>query len=170
MFRPMRRSRQALPKEECEQILRRGSSGVLALHGDDGYPYAVPLSYVYENGKLLFHCAKAGHKIDAIRHSAKASFCVIDQDHVVPEEYTTYFRSVIVFGEVRVLEKEAEKRAAIEALARKYAPLDTAESRRRAIEREWAPLCMLELSVAHMSGKEAAELSKTRPAREVTKE
>ncbi|HIV03490.1 MAG TPA: pyridoxamine 5'-phosphate oxidase family protein [Candidatus Aphodoplasma excrementigallinarum] len=170
MFRPMRRSRQALPKEECEQILRRGSSGVLALYGDGGYPYAVPLSYVYENGKLLFHCAKAGHKIDAIRHSAKASFCVIDQDHVVPEEYTTYFRSVIVFGEVRVLEEEAEKRAAVEALAIKYAPQDTAGSRRRAIEQEWAPLCMLELSVAHMSGKEAAELAKTRPARKVTKE
>lgn len=162
MFREMRRKKQALPPEECAAVLRRGTSGVLALEGDCGYPYAVPISYVYDGEKLYFHSARAGHKLDAIRHNPKASFCVIDQDQVVPEEYTTYFRSVVVFGRMRVLEDEQEKREAIEKLAIKYAPKDSPENRRRAIDREWEPLCMLEMTVEHLSGKEGRELAKTR--------
>lgn len=84
MFRPMRRHRQQLSQWDCAAILSRGTSGVLAVAGDGGYPYAVPLSYVYQEGTLFFHCAKAGHKLDALRRCSKASFCVIDQDQVVP--------------------------------------------------------------------------------------
>ena len=160
MFRPMRRHRQQLSQWDCAAILSRGTSGVLAVAGDGGYPYAVPLSYVYQEGTLFFHCAKAGHKLDALRRCSKASFCVIDQDQVVPPEYTTYFRSVIAFGRVRVIEDEAQMRAAIELLARRYFPQDSAENRRRAIEREWAGLCMLEMDIEHMSGKEAIELAR----------
>ena len=122
MFRPMRRHRQQLSQGDCAAILSRGTSGVLAVAGDGGYPYAVPLSYVYQEGTLFFHCAKAGHKLDALRRCSKASFCVIDQDQVVPPEYTTYFRSVIAFGRTRILEDEAEKQAAIWLLAEKYCP------------------------------------------------
>ena len=162
MFRPMRRFKQALSPEECRAVLERGTSGVLALTGDGGWPYAVPLSYVYADGKLYFHSAKSGHKVDAIRSCPRASFCVIDQDHIVPEEYTTYFRSVIVFGRVTVLEDDGAKRAAVEKLALKYAPADRAEHRREYIDREWAPLCMLEMTVDHMTGKEAVELVRAR--------
>ena len=162
MFRAMRRSRQAMPQEECAAVLERGSHGVLALAGDGGWPYAVPLSYVYADGKIYFHSAKSGHKVDAIRSCPRASFCVIDQDHIVPEEYTTYFRSVIAFGTVRILEEDGEKRAAIEKLAVKYAPADSRENRNSAIDREWAPLCMLEMEVEHLSGKEAIELVRQR--------
>lgn len=158
MFRKMRRAKQALDAEAVSEILRRGSSGVLALSGDDGYPYAVPLSYVYDGEKLYFHCAKEGHKLDLIRRNPKASFCVIDQDKVVPEEYTTYYRSVIAFGRIRALDDPAEKRAAIEILALKYAPEDTAERREAFIEREWAPLHMLEMRLEHVTGKAAIEL------------
>ena len=109
MFREMRRKRQMLSEDDCKIILREGTSGVLALSGDDGYPYAVPLSYVYDGEKIFFHCAKSGHKLDAIRRNPKASFCVIGQDKVVPEEYTTDYRSVIAFGTVRILEDDREK-------------------------------------------------------------
>lgn len=162
MFREMRRKKQALSKEDCAAILNRGTSGVLALAGDNDYPYAVPISYVYSGEKLYFHCAKSGHKLDAIRRNAKASFCVIDQDQIVPEEYTSYFRSVIVFGTIRVLNDDKEKKNAIDELALKYAPNNTAENRQEAIEREWNPLCMLEMSIDHISGKEAIELVKKR--------
>ena len=160
MFRPMRRSAQTLDGGACVEILERGTSGVLAVAGDGGWPYAVPLSYAFDGEKLYFHCAREGHKLDAIRREARASFCVVDRDEVIPEEYTTYFRSVIVFGRVRVLENEAQMRAAIELLARRYFPQDSAENRRRAIEREWAGLCMLEMDIEHMSGKEAIELAR----------
>ncbi len=147
---------------ECAAILEQGTSGVLALLGDEGYPYAVPLSYVYDGQNIYFHSAKAGHKLDAVQTYPKASFCVIGQDHIVPQEYTTYFRSVIAFGTIRVLEDEAEKRRAISALALKYAPKDSMENRETAIDREWSPLCMLALSVEHLSGKEAIELVRER--------
>ena len=108
MFREMRRKRQALSASEVAEILHRGTSGVLALLGDEEYPYAVPLSYVYDEGKLYFHSATSGHKIDAAERSAKASFCVIDQDSIRPEKYTT-FRSVIVFGRIRVITDEKKE-------------------------------------------------------------
>ncbi len=162
MFRNMRRKKQALSQEDCKTILDRCTSGVLALSGDDGYPYAVPISYVYDGKKIYFHSAKSGHKLDAIRQNPKASFCVIAQDQVIPEEYTTCFQSVVVFGTIRILEEKAEKRAAIERLAVKYAPKDTAENRQKAIEREWNALCMLEMMPEHISGKESRKLAQNR--------
>ncbi|HIR89406.1 MAG TPA: pyridoxamine 5'-phosphate oxidase family protein [Candidatus Fimimorpha faecalis] len=160
MFREMRRKKQQLSTKECVEILRKRTSGVLAVFGEDGYPYAVPISYVYEDGKIYFHSAKAGHKIDAIQQNSKVSFCIIDQDQVVPEKYTSYFRSVIVFGKVRILEDDQEKYKSIEQLAVKYAPDDREEERKKAIEQEWNAFCMLELTIEHMTGKEAKELAK----------
>lgn len=162
MFRELRRKKQALSKEDCTAVLNRGTSGVLALAGDNDYPYAVPVSYVYDGEKLYFHCARKGHKIDAILRNPKASFCVIDKDHIMPEEYTSYFRSVIVFGTIQIMEDEEEKRTAIDKLALKYAPDDTKENRQKAIDREWKPLCMLEMTPEHISGKEAIELVRAR--------
>ena len=158
MFREMRRKRQALTQDQCQAILEQGSCGVLALSGDNGYPYAVPLSYLYHQGKLYFHCAKSGHKLDALRREPKASFCVVAQDQVAPLEYTTLYRSVIVFGRLRELEDDKEKRAAIEALALKYAPQDTPAHREEAIQRDWGPLCVLELTPEHISGKQGKDL------------
>lgn len=158
MFREMRRKKQLLSKADSDEILYRNSAGVLALAGDGGYPYAVPVSYVYDGNRIYFHSAKSGHKIDALQREPRVSFCVVDEDHIVPEEYTTYFRSVIAFGTVRIMESEEEKRRAIEKLALKYAPDSTAADRKEAIERDWKPLCMLEMTIDHMTGKEAIEL------------
>ena len=158
----MRRKNQALSAEECEAVLKRGSSGVLAVLGDGGYPYAVPLSYAYADGRLFFHCAKAGHKLDAIAREPRVSFCVVDQDCVVPEEYTTYFRSVIVFGRASVVEDDAGRRAAAELLARKYCPEESTEGVAAEIDRFWRTLCILELVPKHVSGKEAIELTRQR--------
>ena len=160
MFRKMRRNKQLLPLEECVEILNRGTSGVLAVTGDDDYPYAVPLSYVYHDNKIYFHGAKTGHKLDAVSKNEKVSFCVIDKDQVVPDEYTTYFRSVIVFGKARILKDEEEIRKAINILAVKYAPDHDKERRLQAIDKEYAAMSMIELSIEHMSGKEAIELVK----------
>ena len=66
-MREMRRSRQLLGEAETLEILDRGSHGVLALIGDGGYPYALPISYAREGDRLYMHCAKAGHKLDALR-------------------------------------------------------------------------------------------------------
>lgn len=160
IFREMRLRKQELSRQKVADILHKGTSGVLALLGDNDYPYAVPISYVYDDGKIYFHGAKSGHKIDAIQRTEKASFCVIDKDLVVPEEYTTYFRSVIAFGKIRVIEDDREKRAAIEKLAIKYAPEDTAANRDDAISRGGNLICMLEMKIDHITGKEAIGLVK----------
>lgn len=161
MFRPMRRSGQELSSEECGEILRRGTSGVLALAGDGGYPYAVPLSYVFLEGKLYFHCAPTGHKLDAMAGDDRASFCVIDRDQVVPEKFTTCFRSVIVFGRTRTMEDPGEKRRALTALAEKYTPGDP-EGCREEVEKTFGRVCLVELAPEHVTGKEAIELTRAR--------
>ncbi|MDE6107517.1 MAG: pyridoxamine 5'-phosphate oxidase family protein, partial [Oscillospiraceae bacterium] len=126
--------------------------------GEGGYPYAVPLSYARMGDKLIFHCAQAGHKLDAIRACNKVSFCVVGQDKVVPEEYTTYYRSVIAFGTVRELEGE-EKRRAVEVLGRRYHPTDSDTHREEYIEKDFGRVCLLELDIEHLTGKEAKELA-----------
>lgn len=162
MFREMRRKKQMLSVDKCIEILNKGTSGVLALLGDHDYPYAIPISYVYCNSKLYFHGAKSGHKIDAINKCSKASFCVIDQDNIISEEYTTYFRSVIAFGNIHIMENEIEIKKAIEDLAKKYSPANNETERNAEIEKEWKLLCMMEFSIEHLSGKEAIELAKTK--------
>ena len=94
----MRRSKQQLTDEEAIEILRTETSGVFAVSGDCGYPYAVPMSYVFSDGKIYFHCAKSGHKLDGVKRDNKASVCVIHKEDVVPEEFTTYDKSVSVFS------------------------------------------------------------------------
>lgn len=155
-FREMRRKRQMLSAKESEEILRRMTNGTLALHGDGGYPYAVPVSYVYSNGRIYFHTATQGHKVDALMRNDKVSFCVVEQDDVKPAEFTTYFRSVIAFGKARILTDETEKRAALQLLADKYSsgmPGLEAE-----IAKGFRHLLMVEIDIEHLTGKESIEL------------
>lgn len=157
MMREMRRFKQALTREQCDEILNRGTSGVLAVAGEGGWPYAVPLSYVWTAGRLFFHFAPAGHKLDAIRREERVSFCVTGRDQVVPEEYTTYYRSVIVFGRARVVDSPEEKRRAIEALCGKYRP-GFPEAMAAEIDGSWERFLMVELVPERVTGKQAREL------------
>ena len=160
MFREMRRKRQVLPEAETIAMLESCTSGVLAVSGDEDYPYAVPLSFAYEDGRLFFHAANAGHKIDAIGRNEKASFCVIGADDVVQSTFTTHFRSAIVFGRARVITGDPEKRHALECLARKYSP-DYLAAAGAEIEGEWKRVCAIELVIEHMTGKAAIEIIKS---------
>ena len=164
-FREMRRKNQALSLEECEAILYARSSGILAVAGDNDYPYTVPLSYIYHDGKIFFHSARTGHKLDAISRNDKVSFCVIDQDHVMPQEYTTYFRSIVVFGRVRVLEDEREKREVFEKLIAKYSP-NYVQGGLQEVDKFFPHVCMSELAIERMTGKEAIELVRMRDEKE----
>lgn len=162
MFREMRRKNQMLSNEESVALFKKGTSGTLALLGDDGYPYAVPMSYAYMDGKLYFHSALCGHKVDAINAYDKASFCVIIKDDVVPQKYTTYFRSVIAFGKIRILDEDAQVRRALIALAKKYHPMGTMARHDAEIAGGVKRLCVMEMTVEHLSGKEAIELTGAR--------
>lgn len=157
MNRKLRRYKQELSHDEIIKILSTATSGVLAVLGDDDYPYAVPLSYVYHQNQLIFHCACTGHKIDAIKKHQKVSFCIIDQDQVVPEKYTTYYRSVIVFGKARLVNDDYEKRRSLEILAAKYSP-DDRQGREEEINKLFQQVMVMIVDIESISGKEAIEL------------
>ena len=158
MFRDLRRKQQVLSVQECEKVLAAGEWGVLGVHGDNGYPYTVPLNYVYHDGQILFHSARSGHKIDAIARDEKASFCVVDKSALVPEKFATDYRSVIVFGRVRKLEGREELTEALTALVEALSGEEPLVSKRAEVD-----TCMmrdnvevLALTPEHISGKQAA--------------
>lgn len=161
MFRKMRREKQSLSEAETIEILASCTSGVLAVAGENDYPYAVPLSFVYNDGKLFFHSAKTGYKIDSIANNDKVSFCVIKADNVIQKSFTTQFRSVIVFGRARILTNDAEKKYALECLVEKYSP-DYIPEGQAEIERSLNSVCVVEVKIEHMTGKAATEIINTK--------
>lgn len=160
MFREMRRKKQQLSENECIQILQNGKTAVLGVIGDDDYPYTVPINYVYADGKIYFHGAKVGHKIDAITKNPKVSLCVIDKDDIVSAELTTYFKSVILFGKAKILQSDEEIFHAAEVFGLKYNSDKDAVDKE--IHREWKALSCIEIEIEHLSGKEAIELTRQR--------
>ncbi len=157
MFREMRRFKQKLEENRTDEIIKKSLSGVLCLIGNEGYPYGVPMSYAYAENKLIFHTAKTGHKIDAIKNNTKASFTIIEKDQVVPEEYTTYFRSIILFGKVKIVEDQEQKLADIKILSEKYSiPGDLGQYEE--IDKLFDKFHIIEFNIEHKSGKEAREL------------
>lgn len=164
MFRDMRRHQQQLSREECNLILSSATSGVLSLLGDEDYPYGVPMSHLYAPPHLYFHGAVSGHRADAVARHGKASFCVIAQDEVDPPAFSTRYRSVIAFGRIRIVEDEAEKRRAIEALAERFSP-GLREAAQREIAESWNHMHMFALDIEHMTGKESRSLMLERKER-----
>ena len=108
MFREMRRKKQQLTPSEAEKIIKSHCTCTLALAGDDGYPYSLPISYAYIDGKIYFHCAKVGHKIDAIKSNERVSLSIIESDEIIEEKFTNKYKSVIVFGKARIIEDKNE--------------------------------------------------------------
>ena len=161
MFREMRRKNCVISTEAAEKILREGDFGVLALAGDDGYPYAVPINYAVEGNKIYFHSAKTGHKLDAIKNDDKVSFCVVDRHEVIAEEFTTYFSSAIAFGRIRIVEDndDPDKLRGLELLADKYSSTASAERHEKELSRLNA-LVVLVMTIEHLTGKAARELVK----------
>lgn len=156
----MRRFRQQLPPEECKKILFKATNGVLSVTDLDNRPYGVPLSFVYDGDRsIFFHCALSGRKIECIRHNPNACFTIIDQDEIHPEEFTTYFRSVIVEGVIKIIEDQKEIIDALRLLSMKYSPGINCEPE---IEKGLNRVLILRLEIDNITGKEAIELTKTR--------
>ena len=160
MFRTMRRIKNQINTEDAKKLLERERRGVLAVHGDNGYPFAIPVNYYYDvqAQKIYFHGAKSGHKIDAIKNNPKVSISIIDQEDVIEEELTTYFRSIILFGKAKILQDDDEIYQAVNALGLKYCDDEIAVEKE--IQREWKALCCVEIIIEHLTGKQAIELVK----------
>lgn len=156
-FRKMRRARQALNEADTRAILKEGITAVLALAGEDGYPYALPVNYVFDGSAVYFHCARSGYKLECITRCDKASMCVVAQDTVLSEKFTTLYKSAIAFGRIAVVSDEEEMRRAAYLLAKKYCPDETDMRIADETDKFFQELCILKLSVEHLSGKQGAE-------------
>lgn len=155
MFREMRREKQQLSPEEAREVLTKSSTGILTVNGDNGYPYPVPINYVYQQGKIYVHCAKTGHKIDAIANDPKVCFCVIAKDKVVPSHFATDYCSVVVFGQAQVIEDWEAAVDALRGLNKKYCSryMEKGEAE---IERAKKAVAIIEITPEHITAKAAS--------------
>lgn len=152
MFREMRRKDKIKTQEETIQILNECTNGVLAVIGDDGYPYGVPVSYIYNDGKIYFHCAGEGHKLDAIKAEPKVSFTVVGADNIAPDKFTTAYKSVIAFGKASIIDTDEEKMAALNLIREKYSGNFPKEGAAY-IEKFWDKTTVVVIEIEHMTGK-----------------
>lgn len=153
MFREMRRNKQQLTESECIEILKSQPRGVLSVSGDDGYPYGLPLSYWYceEDGHIYFHCAKVGHKIDAINKNDKISFCVYDEGYRNEGEWALNIKSVIVFGRIKAVDDIEKTEKICRSLGYKFT--DDSEYIEEDIRKHLKNVLCLEITPEHITGK-----------------
>jgi nitroimidazol reductase NimA-like FMN-containing flavoprotein (pyridoxamine 5'-phosphate oxidase superfamily) len=153
MFREMRRFKQQVSEAECIEILKSTKRGVLSVIGDDGYPYGMPLNHYYceEDGKLYFHGAKAGHKIDAIKACDKVSYCVYDDGFRREGEWALNITSVIIFGRIHLVEDKERALKICSELTRKFT--DDEAYLEKEIANFFRNVQCLELVPEHMTGK-----------------
>lgn len=157
MFRELRRKKQLLSEQETLRVLEEGKTGIVGVLGDDGYSYTVPINYVSLEDKIYFHSAKKGHKVDAIAKEPKVSMTVVEKDDVVSREFTTYFRSIQLFGKAYVVEDEAERNVAFRALCEKFSGADM-DRYDEIMSKEAAAAAIVRIDIEHITGKESMEL------------
>ena len=155
MFREMRRFKQQISEEECIRILKEQPRGVLSMFGDDGYPYGIPLDHWYseDDNKLYFHCAKTGHKLDAIAAYDKVSYCVMDEGYRKEGEWALNINSVVIFGKARIVDDEEDElkhRIAVN-LCRKFT--DDEDFLQKELTHALPRAAFIELTPEHMTGK-----------------
>ena len=157
MFREMNRKKQQISQEECIEILKQELRGVLSVNGDDGYPYGLPINHYYceEDGKLYFHSGKKGHKIDAIERDRKASFCVYDSGFRREGEWALNIRSVIVFGQIEIIDDKETIYDISRKLSRKFTQDESYIEAE--IDRSGPATYMFVLVPEHMTGKQVNE-------------
>jgi nitroimidazol reductase NimA-like FMN-containing flavoprotein (pyridoxamine 5'-phosphate oxidase superfamily) len=151
MFTEMRKGDRQISDNQAEAILNNGDYGVLAVNGTGGYPYAVPLNYVYMNKSIFFHCAKEGFKIDCIEKDCSVSFCVVGKSEIISSKFTTDYSSVIVFGSALEAHDE-EKKQSLQALIKKYSK-DYIKEGYEYIEKAIDDVKVVKISIAHLTGK-----------------
>ena len=157
MFRPIRKKKNEISPEQAEQLLLHCRRGVLAVNGEGGYPYAVPINFLFdpENRKIYFHGARAGHKVDALRACDKVCFTVYGGETLRDEAWAPYLQSAVVFGRCRLMEEGPERTAQLKRFALKYYPSETLVEQE--IAAAGAVTQVYEIVIEHLSGKEIQE-------------
>lgn len=153
MFREMRlKADNQIPEAQAKEIMANAVYGVLAVDGDDDYPYAVPVNYAYDGDKIYFHGALEGHKVDAVKRNEKVSICVVSKSDIVPDAFNCLFESAIAFGRVKIVDDDATKQKALELVIAKYSK-GFEEAGAKYIETSWDAVQTYVMDVEHITGK-----------------
>ena len=158
MFKPIRKKINEIGRNTAEALLQSNRRGILAMNGDNGYPYAIPINYFYDcaGQKIYFHGAKAGHKVDALKTSDKVCFTVYGNERIdESESWAPYVQSVVVFGRCSLLEAGPKSIQQLKEFAMKYYPDETLADDQ--IARNGRATQMFEITIEHMSGKQVQE-------------
>ena len=162
MFREMRRNKQHLSEEAIQKVLKENTNGILGINGEDGYPYAIPFNYTYLDGAIYVHSAKTGHIVEALKKNSKVCFTIVDEDTIVSEEFTSYFRSVIAFGKASIVEAEEERNEVFQALIEKYSKNACVEAKENELRKRAPHALIIKVFIEHITGKEALEYARNR--------
>ena len=154
MFRPMRRASRAIPEEAAKHLLQQSRRGVLAVNGDNGYPFAIPVNYYYdqEHDKIYFHGAKSGQKVDALKQNDKVCFTAILNSQIIPDKFTAAFESVVAFGKASFIDDGDEKLTALRTFIERFSP-DHQEAGERIIHAAYEKTQIIRIDVEQMTGK-----------------
>ncbi len=157
MFRTIRKKKNALDITSTKNLLQQNRRGVLSMNGDDGYPYAIPVNYLYDedNKKIYFHGARAGHKVDALKACDKVCFTVYGNEMIKEESWAPYMQSVVVFGRCHLLKTNENTMTLLKKFAMKYYPNEKIVDVE--ILRAGKAAQLFEIEIEHLSGKEVQE-------------
>lgn len=157
MFRPMRRASRAIPEEAAKHLLQQSRRGVLAVNGDNGYPFAIPVNYYYdqEHDKIYFHGAKSGQKADALKQNDKVCFTVYGNEHFEPGDWAPYVQSTVVFGRCHLIDDAAATEARVRELGMKYYP--GKEEVEKEIALDIKAVQLYEITIEQLTGKQIQE-------------
>lgn len=151
MFKEMRRKDRELTNDDAIKILKDNTYGVLSTISENGYPYGLPISYIFFNNSIYFHGAIKGHKIDNILTNNKVSFCVVGQTCILPDKFSTNYESVIVFGKATEV-FDNEKNEALLEILNKYSA-DYIEQGKEYLKKAGDATKVIKISIEHISGK-----------------
>ena len=153
MFRPMRRSPQALSHEEMIDLLKTETRGVMSVQGDNGYPYGYPINHYYdeETNKIYIHGATFGHRVSAVKKDPKVSYCVFGGEYQKEGDWAKYVKSVIVFGKAELVE-DAEEIVRISRLLCDKFPCPP-EYVEHEIEKDAPRTLVIAINIEDMNGK-----------------
>ena len=157
MFRAIRKKKNEISINAAKDLLRSSRRGVLAVNGDEGYPYAIPINYLYdeENNRIIFHGAKAGHKVDSLKKNDKICFTIYGNETIKEENWAPYLQSVVIFGKCHLVENKDDIISMLKKFALKYYPNE--EMVNKEIEFSGRGIQMFEIEIEHLSGKEVQE-------------
>ncbi|MBF1294613.1 MAG: pyridoxamine 5'-phosphate oxidase family protein [Parvimonas sp.] len=148
----MRRKDRELSIEEGKELLKNGEYGILSTSDSCNQPYGIPLSYAYCNDVVYIHCTnQGGHKLKNIEENSKISFTVVDKVERLPNQFSTKYMSVIVFGKISIVDDE-EKNKGIQSILFKYSP-DYVESGMKYIEKNIEKIHILKIIIDKISTK-----------------